>query len=97
MRDPMLQAAAEVLRDHPDHMRWMSYADDEMARLRDGLGLPTPTGYALGMPNYPAPSSRAREIREEVERRMGGAFSQRDAHVVESVLEEIIDESGVSR
>ena len=55
LTDPMLHAAAEALRDHPDHLRWLSYADDEMTRLRDLCGLSTPTGYAQGKPNYPAP------------------------------------------
>ncbi len=54
IKDPMLHAAAEVLYEHPDHLRWLSYADDEMARLRELCGLPTPTGYAQGVPNYPS-------------------------------------------
>lgn len=53
IKDPMLHAAAEALREHPDHMRWLSYADAEMQRLRDLAGLPTPTGYAQGEPVYP--------------------------------------------
>jgi hypothetical protein len=90
MKDPMLQAAAEALRDHPDHLRWMSYADDELARLRERAGLPTPNGYAQGMPQYPTPTSaKAQDIRRQVESRMGGRFSPGDRLAVESVLDEI--------
>lgn len=53
LTDPMLFAASEALREHPDHLRWLSYADTELARLRDLCGLATPTGYAQGKPNYP--------------------------------------------
>ncbi len=94
MKDPMLQAAAEALRDHPDHLRWMSYADDEMARLRDLAGLPVPEGYAGGLPQYPpAASKRAQDIRRQVERRMAGCLSPTDRHVVESVLDDILTAS----
>ncbi len=96
MKDPMLQAAAEALRDHPDHMRWMSYADDELARLRGVCGLSTPAGYSQGKPNYPPTASqRAQEIRRAVEERMNGRFSQTDREAVESVLDDILIEHGI--
>ncbi len=96
MKDPMLQAAAEALRDHPDHMRWMSYADDELARLRGVCNLPPPDGYSQGVPNYPTTSSeRAQEIRRAVEERMNGRFSLTDRAAVESVLDDILIEHGI--
>lgn len=55
LRDPMLHAAAEGM--GPDHLRWLSYADDELHRLRVALGLSTPTGYAAGRPSYPSVQS----------------------------------------
>ena len=94
MIDPMLNAAAEALLGHPDHLRWLSYADAEMKRLRDGLGLPTPAGYSGGMPNYATDASpRAQELRGEVERRLGGRLSPTHRVAVESVLDEIIAEA----
>lgn len=53
IKDPMLHAASEALREHPDHMRWLLYADAELHRLREQVGLPTPSGYAQGEPVYP--------------------------------------------
>ncbi len=54
LQDPMLHAASEALREHPDHLRWLGYADAEMARLRGLLDL-TCTGYAAGEAQYTAP------------------------------------------
>jgi hypothetical protein len=56
LRDPMLHAAAEGM--GPDHLRWLSYADEELHRLREAAALPTPTGYAAGRPQYPPPAPR---------------------------------------
>jgi hypothetical protein len=92
LRDPMLRAAAEGVQG-VDYLRWLGYADDEMARLRDRLGLPVPSGYSQGKPNYQTASNRAQAIREEVERRMGGTFLARDREAIESVVEELITEA----
>lgn len=101
IKDPMLHAAAEVLvGEHPDHMRWLRYADEELARLRGLCGLPTPTGYSLGKPDYPpvsAYSAQAQEIRRAVEERMNGRFSLFDRAAVESVLDEILADSTIER
>lgn len=93
MKDPMLQAAAEALRDHPDHLRWMSYADDDLDRLRALLGLPRPSGYNCGSPTYPSPASdQAKQMRAQIETRMEGRFPPSDRVAVEAVLDEIIAE-----
>ncbi len=91
LTDPMLAAAAEALRDHPDHLRWLGYADHELARLRGVCGLPAPAGYSGGLPNYPpAGTARAQQIRSEVEKRMNGRFSPNDRIALESVLDELL-------
>jgi hypothetical protein len=58
--DPALRAAAagEVKPDS-DSMRWMGYADQELTRLRQSLGLDGQPGYASGRPQYDAVASRA--------------------------------------
>lgn len=51
--DPMLRAAAaEAGGLGADTLRWMGYADQELARLRRYEGLPLRPGYALGRPQY---------------------------------------------
>lgn len=90
LRDPMLAAAAEGIASH-DHLRWLTYADDELHRLRERLDLPTPTGYSQGRPNYACEASApARALVEEVESRMGGRFSSNDFRAVASVIEDIL-------
>ena len=90
VKDPMLHAAAEGIASD-DHLRWLIYADRELHRLRERVGLPTPTGYSVGLPNYGTESSaRAREIRAQVERACLGRFSPMDRIAVEQVLDEII-------
>lgn len=93
IKDPMLHAAAEGIASH-DHLRWLSYADDELRRLRERLGLPTPTGYAQGLPNYAIPASaRAVKIVTEVEERAGGRFSPNDRRAVAEVIDELLAEA----
>ncbi len=88
LTDPMLCAAAEALRGHPDHLRWLEYADAEMARLRLICGLPIPSGYSQGVPNYEVPSSgRAKELRSYAEQRAGRCFSAVDREAVERALD----------
>lgn len=93
LKDPMLHAAAEGIASD-DHLRWMEYADQELARLRQRLGLPNPTGYSCGLPNYDVSGSeRAQHVRREVERAMRGQFSPTDRVAVERVLDEIFAEN----
>lgn len=90
--DPMLQAAAEGMR--PDHLRWLSYADAELARLRDAMNLPTPNGYSVGLPNYETGASeRAQQMVRDVELRMAGRFSPSDRIAVAEVLDDILKEA----
>lgn len=95
LTDPMLQAAAEGIAS-PDHLRWMQYADEELARLRDRCDLPTPSGYSCGLPNYDtAASSKARMIVAEVEQSMHGRFSPSDRVAVTEVIDKIITDAGL--
>jgi hypothetical protein len=50
--DPMLRAVAASPSRDADALRWLGYADQELKRLREQLGLPTSPGYALGLPQY---------------------------------------------
>lgn len=51
--DPMLRAAAAEARGlGADTLRWMGYADQELAHLRRSLSLPLHPGYAAGRPQY---------------------------------------------
>lgn len=54
--DPMLLAATAAWTNARfDALRWMGYADQELARLREELGLPTKPPYAVGRPTYDGP------------------------------------------
>lgn len=92
LKDPMLHTAAEGIAS-PDHLRWLSYADDELARLRERLDLPTPSGYSQGIPNYLVSSSaKARSMVAQVEERMGGRFAPDARRAWAEVLDEILSE-----
>ena len=93
IKDPMLQAAAEGIASD-DHLRWLSYADDELARLRDRLDLPTPSGYSQGLPNYTAQvSTKACAIVADIEQRAGGVFASRDRFAIAEVIDELLTEA----
>lgn len=93
IRDPMLHAAAEGIAS-PDHLAWLTYADRELHRLREQVGLPTPSSYSMGRPNYDAGTSpQAQKLRADVERVMSGRFSPSDRVAVEQVLDEVIASS----
>lgn len=95
IKDPMLHAAAEGLTD-ADHLRWLSYADDELARLRDAVRLPTPRGYNAGLPDYEVVvSAKARGMIRDVENRCGGRLSPNDFRAWAEVIDGVLREAGV--
>lgn len=90
LKDPMLHAAAEGIAS-PDHLRLLSYADDELARLRDRLNLPTPSSYSQGRPNYAINASpKALMMVAAVEERSGGRFAPSDARAIAEVFDEVL-------
>jgi hypothetical protein len=93
IKDPMLFAASEGIAS-PDHLRWLSYADAELARLRERLGLPTPKGYNNGEPNYSTEASaEAVRLVFDIERRANGQFRPDDRRAVAEVIDEILTEA----
>lgn len=92
--DPMLQAAAEGIASD-DHLRWLSYADRELRRLRDLLGLPTPAGYSNGEPAYDSgASARARQLRVRTETLMAAPLAPTARVAVERAFDTLLDEQG---
>jgi hypothetical protein len=67
--DPMLRAASSNGGEHMDcdSLRWMGYADQELTRLRELLGLPVRPGYGSGRPLYRETAWKAERERQERE------------------------------